>query len=221
MATHRSRVVPVSENLDMLNGRLVDGADQGDGQPDSGNATGTRAEFVPMSRLPVYSSHTLQALGLTAESLTPPSVADFGNVPPPTDSPRTRPLPPVETRYQPGSNGGTARGPTRKRFGTLAGRLRQAWFAVWTPQEMTLVAMAMLEKAKNGDKEAAKIGLEYTLGRPVNLDIIQRIERLSLAITGKVSPGQAAQLASGQSLPLSLPDGTPTDPPADGASAPG
>jgi len=44
--------------------------------------------------------------------------------------------------------------------------MRQAFFAAVTPEDVAVIARAMIDKAKAGDVAAARIVLQYTLGKP-------------------------------------------------------
>jgi hypothetical protein len=59
-----------------------------------------------------------------------------------------------------------------------AAKLRTALFRAVQAGDIEEVLAALLAKAKRGDIPAAKIVLGYTLGEPVALDVVEKIEKL-------------------------------------------
>jgi hypothetical protein len=47
-----------------------------------------------------------------------------------------------------------------------------------TERDIQAIARRLVDEAKDGDIHAARIVLEYTLGKPVEHDILERIEAL-------------------------------------------
>jgi len=62
--------------------------------------------------------------------------------------------------------------------------LRKALFDAVTPQALKDVVKALLGAAKAGDVQAAKLLLTYTLGRPLESDLLERLETLEAAYAG-------------------------------------
>lgn len=59
-----------------------------------------------------------------------------------------------------------------------AAKLRAALFKAVGRDDITEILRALIGKAKAGDTVAARIVLAYTLGDPVALDVVEKIERL-------------------------------------------
>ena len=59
-----------------------------------------------------------------------------------------------------------------------AAKLRSALFRAVGTADLQAVIRTMIESAKGGDVAAAKVVLAYTLGDPVALDIVEKVERL-------------------------------------------
>ena len=57
-------------------------------------------------------------------------------------------------------------------------RLRAELVASVSPADMRTIVAALVGKAKRGDIAAAKLLLSYTLGKPVEADLLERIEAL-------------------------------------------
>ncbi len=66
-------------------------------------------------------------------------------------------------------------------------RLRSALLNAVTEEDIRLIVAKLVEQAKAGDLHAAKEVLLRTLGKPVEADLIERMERLEerLAALGK------------------------------------
>lgn len=61
------------------------------------------------------------------------------------------------------------------------GELRTALLDAVTPEDMRAVVKALVEAARGGDVAAARVLFERTLGRPVEADLIERLESLEQA----------------------------------------
>jgi len=57
-------------------------------------------------------------------------------------------------------------------------RLRAALLDAVKPSDMAAIIKSLIDKAKDGDIQAAKIILERTLGQPLQADILERLEQL-------------------------------------------
>lgn len=79
-------------------------------------------------------------------------------------------------RFVQGNAGGPGN-PHAKRVGEL----RTALLDTVTPEDMQAVVKALVEAAKGGDVAAARVLFERTLGRPVEADLIERLEALEQA----------------------------------------
>jgi len=62
------------------------------------------------------------------------------------------------------------------------GRLRSALLDAVTPEDMRAVALALVEKAKGGDIAAARVLFDRVLGKPVEADLIARLEAIEEAV---------------------------------------
>lgn len=78
---------------------------------------------------------------------------------------------------------GNAGGPGNP-LGQHVARLRKALLEAVTPQDMRQIAKALLEQAKGGDVQAAKELLLRCLGRPLESDLLERLEQLEAAYAG-------------------------------------
>lgn len=76
-------------------------------------------------------------------------------------------------RFLPGNKGGPG-----NPFAAQVGRLRAALLRAVKPADLREVVTALLEQAKSGNVAAARLVLEYCLGRPVEADVIERIEAI-------------------------------------------
>ena len=56
--------------------------------------------------------------------------------------------------------------------------MRAALLREVTPEDMAQIARALVEKAKDGDVTAAREVILRTLGRPVEQDLIDRLEEV-------------------------------------------
>jgi len=76
-------------------------------------------------------------------------------------------------RFAPGNKASVGNPHAKK-----AGQLRSALFRSVTTKDIKAVVAQLVEQAKSGDVQAAKEVLLRTLGRPVEHDLDQRLERL-------------------------------------------
>jgi len=67
------------------------------------------------------------------------------------------------------------------------GQLRSALLDAVTAEDFATVAKALVKHAKEGDPRAIKELFDRTLGRPVEADLIERIEQLESAIEAGAS----------------------------------
>lgn len=67
------------------------------------------------------------------------------------------------------------------------GQLRVALLAAVTPEDIRLIVAAMVVKAKGGDIAAAREVFDRTLGRPVETDLIERLEVAEAAINARTA----------------------------------
>ncbi|MCE5302848.1 MAG: hypothetical protein LLF97_07030 [Planctomycetaceae bacterium] len=79
---------------------------------------------------------------------------------------------------------GNAGGPGNP-FARQAQHLRGALFAAVTTADLKAVVTKLVQLAKGGDVQAAKVVLDRALGPPVELDLIERIEQLEAAASGR------------------------------------
>jgi len=113
-----------------------------------------------------------------AESVVPHALQEVLGEPEAWPSgPRVDGLPagrdPESGRFLPGNHLG--------RGSPLAGKaakLRAALFKAVGRGDITEILRALIGKAKAGDTVAARIVLAYTLGEPVSLDLVEKIESL-------------------------------------------
>ncbi len=76
-------------------------------------------------------------------------------------------------RFTPGNPGGPGN-PHAKRIGEL----RAAVLGAVGPEDMTAIVGKLVELARAGDVRAIREVLDRTLGKPVEADLIERLERL-------------------------------------------
>jgi len=68
-------------------------------------------------------------------------------------------------------------------------KLRAALMRAVTPLDVQEIIDSLVRAAKAGDINAARIILERTLGKPLEADIIERLETLESAIEGQKHHG--------------------------------
>lgn len=90
-------------------------------------------------------------------------------------------------RFAPGNAGG----PGRPRGGAIAEH-RQALLEAITPADVKAVVQALVDAAKGGDVQAAKVLFDRVFGRVTDTETLERIERLEsfLGEQGGVTPEQ-------------------------------
>jgi hypothetical protein len=66
-----------------------------------------------------------------------------------------------------------------------AQELRVALFASVSPSDLQAIVGKLIGLAKAGDVQAAKVVLDRVLGPPVELDLLERLEKLEAAIAGR------------------------------------
>jgi uncharacterized protein YjcR len=72
---------------------------------------------------------------------------------------------------------GNAGGPGNPHAAQVAG-LRSALLNAITPEKMTAVVEKLIVEALEGNVQAAKEVLERALGKPIEMDLLERLERL-------------------------------------------
>ena len=84
-------------------------------------------------------------------------------------------------RFAPGNVGGPGN-PHAKQVG----KLRSAMLAAVSDQEMKAVVKKLVELAKGGNVPAAREVLDRCLGRPVEADLLERLEELEELLSQRV-----------------------------------
>lgn len=64
------------------------------------------------------------------------------------------------------------------------GRLRSALLDAVTEDDMRQIVAALVEKAKGGSIQAARVLFDRVLGQPLAADILERVEQLERAVEG-------------------------------------
>ena len=90
-------------------------------------------------------------------------------------------------RFLPGNAGGPG-----NPLGQHVNLLRKALLEAVTPEDMRQIAAALLEAAKGGDVAAAKELLLRCLGRPLESDLLERLEALEEVYRGERSEDRSA-----------------------------
>ncbi len=67
--------------------------------------------------------------------------------------------------------------------GRRVAELRSALFAKIGPAELGEMIDALMAKARSGDTAACKILLQYTLGDPLPIDLVERLDELERALS--------------------------------------
>jgi len=89
----------------------------------------------------------------------------------------------------PSPKGSNGRDPATGRFargwkgggnplGGKVARLRAALLDAVKPSDLKAIAESLIQRARDGDTAATRVLLTYTLGRPTEPDILERIEAL-------------------------------------------
>ncbi len=86
---------------------------------------------------------------------------------------------PQTGRFLPGNPGGPGN-PHAARVAALRGALLEAV----TPADLAAIARSLVQAARSGDVAAAKLVFERVLGRPLEADILDRLEALEQALEG-------------------------------------
>ena len=76
-------------------------------------------------------------------------------------------------RFLPGNPGGPG-----NPLAAQVAKLRAALYDALAEGDIKDIVRALLGRAKQGDVAAAKLLLSYTLGKPLEADVLERIERL-------------------------------------------
>jgi len=63
-------------------------------------------------------------------------------------------------------------------LGPAIARLRAELVRAVTPSDMRAIAQALIRRARDGDTLATRILFGYLLGRPIEFDVLERIEAL-------------------------------------------
>ena len=84
---------------------------------------------------------------------------------------------PQTGRFLPGNSGGPGN-PYAARVATY----RTALLEAVTPGDLAAIVRTLVQAARSGDVAATKIVFERTLGRPLEADILERLERLEEAL---------------------------------------
>ena len=73
-------------------------------------------------------------------------------------------------------------------YGQKVAQLRSALFLAVSANDLRAVVKKLLQLAKGGDVQAAKVVLDRLLGPPVEVDILERLERLESAAVADRTP---------------------------------
>lgn len=68
-------------------------------------------------------------------------------------------------------------------YARRAGELRSALFDAVTPEDLRAMIKALIKKGKRGEIPAVRELLNRTLGKPVEVDLIERLEHLESMLT--------------------------------------
>ena len=80
-------------------------------------------------------------------------------------------------RFLPGNPGGPG-----NPHAAQVGRLRSALLGAVTPEDMRAVSLALVEKARDGDIASARVLFDRVLGKPIEADLIARLEAIEEAV---------------------------------------
>ncbi len=67
-------------------------------------------------------------------------------------------------------------------YAARVAELRSALLEAVTPGDLAAIVRSLVQAARSGDVAAAKIVFERTLGRPLEADILERLEKLEQAL---------------------------------------
>ena len=79
------------------------------------------------------------------------------------------------------------------RYASRVAELRGAMLARVTAADVSAVIGAMINAAKGGDVPAAKLLLQWTLGEPLPLDILEELEQLKAKLQGIATDASATR----------------------------
>ena len=71
-------------------------------------------------------------------------------------------------------------------LGGLVAKLRAALIRAVKPADVKAIIRALLKRARAGDVETARLILSYTLGKPVEFDLLERLETIEKRLEGGV-----------------------------------
>jgi len=83
-------------------------------------------------------------------------------------------------RFTTGNTGGPG-----NPYAQQVGRLRSALMSAVTEDDIRAVVEALVKKARKGDVTAARVLFDRVLGKPLEADILERIEALEATINEK------------------------------------
>lgn len=96
---------------------------------------------------------------------------------------------PKTGRFLPGNRGGPG-----NPFARRVGELREALLAEVSPEDLRAIVRVLVDQAKSGDVAAAREVLLRTLGRPVEADLLERLEALEERLAEQ-TPGPGVRYA--------------------------
>ena len=70
-------------------------------------------------------------------------------------------------------------------LGPAVARLRAELVAAVTPADVRAIAQALVQQARGGDTLATRILFSYVLGRPLEFDVLERLESLERELQAK------------------------------------
>ena len=86
---------------------------------------------------------------------------------------------PQTGRFLPGNGGGPG-----NPYAARVAELRSALLEAVTPGDLAAIVRSLVQAARSGDVAAAKLVFERVLGRPLEADILDRLEALEQALEG-------------------------------------
>lgn len=86
---------------------------------------------------------------------------------------------PQTGRFLPGNSGGPG-----NPYAARVAELRSALLEAVTPGDLAAIVRSLVQAARSGDVAAAKLVFERVLGRPLEADILDRLEALEQALEG-------------------------------------
>jgi hypothetical protein len=109
----------------------------------------------------------------TSNPQAPPSSTHHPDRPHPDTGPAADPGRGANGRFLKGNKGGPGNPHARQ-----VAALRQAFIAAVTADDISTIAQAMIEKARQGDVAAARLVIQYSLGRPAEAVDPDRLDEL-------------------------------------------